>query len=118
MAEIKLLSKKIKPISLTWLDAQWRHVFEDHLPLIKKQVKPYEVPPELAREHAGDFYAFLETRGLPKQVFWYCLRVNDWHDPSEFTENTEMVYLVEPNTIQGLENRYLLQYQNNEGTNY
>lgn len=118
MAEIKLLSKKVNPVSLTWLAREWRHIFEDHLPLIKKQAKPYEVKPELAREHAGDFYAYLASQGLPKRMFWYYLRINDMHDPSEFSAETTLVWLIDPPAIQGIENRYLLEYQNAEGTNY
>ncbi len=118
MPKPTLLSKKISPPSLMWLDREWRHIFEDHLPLLKKhaRVKPIDVA--LAHEHQGNFYGYLRDLGFEPRWHWYQLRINDLHDPSEFDENREFIFLVEPPVIEELEGKYLLEYQNEQGVNY
>lgn len=118
MPQPKLLSGKIRPVSLVWLDRQWRHVFEDHLPILKKHAKVHRVITNSAREHRGNLYGYLRDQGFEPRWHWYQLRINDLHDPSEFDENRDYLFLVEPTIIEELESKYLLDYHNEQGVNY
>lgn len=118
MAQPKLLSKKINPPSLIWLNREWRHIFEDHLPLLKKHARVHQVDTAKAHEHRGNFYGYLRDIGFEPRWHWYLLRINDMHDPSNFDEEKDFIFLVEPPVIEELEAKYLLEYQNEQGVNY
>lgn len=118
MPKVKLLSSRISPPPILWKDRAWRHVFEDHLPILKKKAKPHEIKTALAREHRGNFYGYLRDIGFESRWHWYLLRINDLHDPSDFDENRNYIMLVEPPFIEELEARYSLQYINGAGTSY
>lgn len=67
--------------------------------------------PGTARRWRFDFYGLLEDLGIPENLRWIFLRVNDYTHPSEYDETRVTIRVPNPSAIEKLVALYRNQYR-------
>lgn len=64
---------------------RFRGIIESHLNILKTTgVVEEEIPGHLLYQFEGNFYGYLNQRGVPLYLHWIYLRVNGMENPNQF----------------------------------
>lgn len=81
-------------------DSGFRHVIEDHLPIIRSQFSSIQdIPPVLADRYHGSFYGLLSALDdgpittIPSSAFWVVLRVNGFYSPIDYNQEIKKILI-------------------------
>jgi hypothetical protein len=86
-----------------WLySEEFKVVIESHLGFIRQSssTKVMTITPENVRIFKNDFYGLLTSIKIKPRDFWIILRINNMHNPQEFDETKNVVFVPDNRTLQ------------------
>jgi hypothetical protein len=90
-------------------DVGFRDMIEVHLPYLRELATTSTIVVDEYESYVyeGDFYAYLDSKGIPHRVHWTILRMNSMVNPNEFDGTFPIVLIPRVDTVEGLMSRYV-----------
>lgn len=99
--DIRNLYKRYE--DLPYFKKGFRRVIEDHLGVIANEAFTYhEVTPVDAYRFNGNFYGLLSVIGVPFELYWVTLRLNQMTHPNQYRESVKAIKLPDEDYIYSL----------------
>lgn len=96
-------------------DADFRVTLDNHLNYLRTHptTVQMDVTPTQAYKHEGDFYALLTELNIPRHLFWIILRMNNFTNPSDTTQDLAFIIHPAPEELNLIRQRHLISYGKN-----
>lgn len=90
-----ILTQMAKPGSDMFYDPAFRLMIETHINILRTEnITRQAIPENHYYQYEGDFYGYLVGEGVPANLHWIYLRVNNMYNPSEFAKDLRDPYQV------------------------
>lgn len=83
----------------------FRNVLEDHLSFLKvhARTRVISIDPNLAYKYEFDLFGLLSAQGIPTQLHWLVMRLNDMASPTEVRRDLAYLLIPDATVIQQLQ---------------
>lgn len=82
----------------------FRNLIENHLIFLRNRTSTINTPIEaiVENKYKGDFYQLLLYLGIDQDLFWITLRLNNLHNPLDYSGNLGTILIPADSTIKDL----------------
>jgi len=82
----------------------FRNAFEMDLKINKDKYRGRLIPinPQLSDKYTGDYYGLLIELGIPEEMHWFNMRLNDWLTTTDYIPNKPFIFDIDASAVKTL----------------